>query len=298
MSNEFIGMPMEKYLGMEAVSASILKAIVSQCPYAAWYQSWLNPNRPYETSKEMDTGTIAHGILLEGSEEGVAVFDPADYPNQKGGGVAHGWTNNAIKEARDAARAEGKIAVLKNDMEEIRTMVQAAREFLDRVKVRQPAVWQAFQNGGGDSEVTMTWQDNGTPCRIRADRISKDRSIIIDYKTGGTTANPDIWGRSQMVKMGYYTSAAFYQRGVNAVHGVVPNYLWLVQEQDAPYLCSLVGLDNHAAALGAEKIDYALKTWEACFTSGNWPSYPADICYPEMPAWEDAQWLEKQLEEA
>jgi hypothetical protein len=296
--NEHINMPMDEYLAMPAVSASLLKTLINQCPYVAWYQSWMNPNPPRKRETDAtDTGSIAHGILLEGTESGVAVFDPADYPNKTGGGTAHGWTNNAIKEARDVARAEGKIPVLKSDMHEIRTMVGAARQFLDRLKVRQPHVWQMFQPDGGDSEVTMTWNDCGIPCRIRADRISKDRSIIVDYKTGGTTASPDIWGKSQMVRMGYYVSAAFYQRGVQAVHGVTPVYLWLVQEQEAPYLCSLVGLDNHAAALGAEKIDYALKEWSRCADSDDWPMYPADICYPEMPAWEDAQWIEKQLEE-
>lgn len=295
--NEYIAMPMDKYLSMPAVSASILKTILTQCPRAAWYQSWLNPNRPRQSNtKASDAGSIAHGIFLEGSEEGVSVFNPADYPNAKGGGVASGWTNNAIKEARDAAREAGKIPVLADDMHEIRSMVQAARDFIDELKTRQPAVWEMFQPDGGDSEVTMTWTDGDIPCRIRADRISKDRSIIVDYKTGGTTASPAIWGKSQMIRMGYYVSAAFYQRGVEKVHGVLPKYLWLVQEQEAPYLCSMVGLDEHAAMLGEQKIEYALKTWNECVKSGNWPAYPADICYPEMPAWEDAAWMEQQLE--
>jgi hypothetical protein len=84
-------------------------------------------------------------------------------------------------------------------MAEIEAMVAAAREFIESLRETEPAIWAAFQPGGGDSELTLLWDDNGTLCRIRPDRISTDRRVIVDYKTGGTSAEPDTWGRKQMV---------------------------------------------------------------------------------------------------
>lgn len=284
------GLPMAEYLAMEAVSASLLKTIITRCQKAAWYESWMNPESASETSAAMDAGTIAHGILLEGSEAGIEVIDPNDHPAEKTGAIPVGWTNKSIKAARDAARQAGKIPVLLDDYGDIKDMVSMAWEFIGSLRGTEPAIWQAFQPEGGESEVTAIWEDGGTLCRIRPDRISTDRKLIVDYKTGGTSAEPDLWGRTQMIKMGYYTSAAFYLRGVKALCGVVPAYVWLVQEQDPPFLCSLVGLDPHGAALGARKIEAGLNAWRACMASGKWPAYPARVCYPEIPAWEDAAW--------
>jgi len=291
----FPGMAMQDYLDMPAVSASLLKTIITRCPKAAWYESWMNTEREHDTSKAMDAGTIAHGILLEGSEAGIEVIDPNDHPAEKTGAIPSGWTNKSIKAARDAAREAGKIPILLDDYGTIKDMVGMAREFIESLRTTEPAIWTAFQPEGGESEVTMVWNDGETPCRIRPDRIAADRKLIVDYKTGGTSAEPGLWGRTQMVRMGYYTSAAFYLRGVKALCDVVPAYVWLVQEQEAPFLCSLVGLDPHAAELGARKIEYALSLWRQCITSGQWPAYPTRVCYPEIPTWEDAAFDEQEM---
>jgi hypothetical protein len=280
---------MHDYLTMPAVSASLLKAMYTRCPRAAWFESWLNPKyEPDLSSKAQNAGSIAHCILLEGSTESVAVIDPRDYPGKKGG-IPVGWTTDAIKEARDNAIAAGKIPIFPDHMVEIEAMVDAARDFLDSVKNDEPAIYAAFQPDGGQSETTIVWNEGKTLCRIRPDRISSDRKLIVDYKTGGTSAEPDQWGRTQMIRMAYYVSASFYKRGVEATFNVSPAYVYLVQQQDAPYLCSLVGVDPHAFDLGARIIDQALRQWQECEASGKWPGYPTHICYPEIPSWEDAR---------
>jgi hypothetical protein len=49
--------------------------------------------------------------------------------------------------------------------------------------------------------------------------------------------------------------------------------------------------------LGALKVDHALHEWKACCVRHQWPGYPTRACYPEIPAWVDAEWLEKQIED-
>lgn len=288
------GLSMAEYLAMPAVSASLVRTIIDRCPAAAWHDSHLNPQRGRETSKAMDRGTIAHGILLEGSTAGVTVIDPRDHPSTTTGAIPDGWTNKSIRTARDIARAEGKIPVLCDDMVAITGMVDAARTFIESLRDTERAIWAMFQPSGGESELTMVWQDGPTLCRLRADRVSLDRTIIGDYKTSAMSVEPDRWGRTQMVNMGYYIGAAWYRRGVKAVCGVETSYVWLCQESDPPYFCSLIGLDPHGFELGGQKVSAGLKMWQQGVRTGVWPAYPNRVCYPEIPAWEDARWMEKQ----
>jgi hypothetical protein len=288
------GMPMADYLAAPAVSAGMLLTLLERCPRAAWHDSWLNPKHQRDDSTaEQDAGTIAHACLLEGSMECVAVIDPKDHPNEDGKGHAKGWTNKSIKAAREAAVVAGKVPVLPERMAKITAMVEAARAYIDSLRTGEPAIWTAFQQGCGESELTMVWQErNGVLCRARPDRISKDRRVIIDYKSvGGTSgsAHPDTWGRKQLVNMGYYIGAAFYRRGAKALTGEDCAYVYLVQEQEPPYLCSLVGIDRAGESLGDARIGRALDSWASCAKSGNWPAYPARVAYPEMPAYEMAK---------
>jgi hypothetical protein len=241
----------------------------------------------------MDAGSIAHGILLEGSADGVCVIDPADHPAEKTGNIPDGWTNKSIRAARDEARAVGKIPVLLADMATIRSMVNAAQEYIKSLQSSEPAVYRAFLPDGGSSEVTMIWQDGATLCRMRPDRISANRDIIINYKTTAGSVEPDRWSRTQLLD--YYVGGAFYVRGTSALCDTEPTYLYLCQETAPPYLCSLVGLDAHFLDLGARKVVAGLSAWERCVKSGQWPGYPPRVCYPEVPAWEESRWLEREV---
>ena len=286
---------MEAYLAIEAVSASILKRVISECPKAGWFDSWLNPARVVDAgTKASDAGSIAHSILLEGSTDIIAVIDPMDHPAEKTGAIPTGWTNKSIKAARDAAKAAGKIPVLLADMKSIESMVDSAWAYLETVKNDEPAIWELFQEGKGNSELTMVWQDGETRCRIRPDRISLDRKLIVDVKTTQRSAEPGSWGRTQLTGMGYYTSAAFYRRGVEALCEVSPEYVFLVIEQEPPYLCSLVGMDPKMFEIGGQKIEAALAIWAQCVKRNRWPAYPTRVCYPELPAWEEVRWMDEQ----
>ena len=291
------GVSMEKYLALPAVSALLVKTIISECPRAAWWQSWLNPAQERKTSDEMDAGTIAHALILEGSTAGVAVIDPRDHPAEKTGAIPVGWTNKSIKAARDYAREQGKIPVLLEDMVNINNMVESAMEYLDSVSKDEPAIWQAFQPESGESEVTMVFDDHGTLCKMRPDRISKDRKLIVDVKTTARSAEPDSWARTQMVGMGYYKGAAFYRRGIEALFNVSPAYAFLVIETEPPYLCSMPAMDPRAFDLGAMEIERGLNAWRACVAANRWPGYPTRCVYPEIPVWEQARIEEREMQE-
>jgi hypothetical protein len=285
------GRPMAEYLAAPALSASLLQTAIEECPRAAWFKSWLNPKAPARDSNgAQDSGTIAHGILLEGSTANVEVIDPNLYPTKTTGNIPDGWTNKDIRAARDAAIAAGKTPVLVPQMVVIRAMVEAAWAFIESIRETEPEIYKLFQPNGGDSELTVLWDEDGTLCRMRPDRINAARTLVADYKTTLRSAEPAAWGRTQMVGMGYYTSAAFYRRGAEAAFGTRPEYVYLVQEQEAPHLCALVGLDPAAWELGGRKIARGLEVWRECQRRGYWPGYPTRVCYPEIPPWEAARW--------
>lgn len=287
------GVDMARYLDYPAFSSGVCNTLLSECAMAAWFQSWRNPRRVRETSDESDAGIIAHAILLEGSTDGVVVIDPLDHPAEKTGNIPIGWTNKSIKAARDAARSAGKIPVLTSDIALINAMVDSAHEYIESLRDTEPAIWAAFQPDGGDSELTCLWDDGGQLCRMRPDRISKDRRVIIDPKFSKRSAEPDSWSRSQISAMGYRISASFYRRGAKALFGTLPDYVFLVVEQEPPHLCSLVGMDPANIAFGDEQVEQGISEWRRCVAANHFPAYPARVCYPEVAAWEVARWADR-----
>ena len=58
------GLPMAEYLAIPALSAGILRTLVDRCPRAAWYESWLNPERARTDSPATDLGTVARPMAM------------------------------------------------------------------------------------------------------------------------------------------------------------------------------------------------------------------------------------------
>ena len=98
-----------------------------------------------------------------------------------------------------------------------------------------------------------------------------------------------------MVGAGYYIGGAWYVRGNRILNGVEAAHLFLCQETEPPYLCSLVGMDPHALALGGSKCIVGLKEWQACVKNNRFPGYPSRAVYPEIPSWVDTAWEDQQV---
>lgn len=287
----------DAYLAIPAITVGVVETIASKCAKAAWFESYLNPNPVCEESVEMDVGTIAHAMVLEGRDDGVVVIDPNDHPAAVTGNIPDGWTNKSIRAARDAARADGKIPIFKPRWTEIEACVASVRGYIHSLAFDDQSrhIWRAFQPGEGDSEMTVLWNEGGVGlCKIRPDRFSRERDLIVDLKFTSASAEPDAWGRAQLVREGQYVRAAFYKRGcARAIPRPEPEYVFLVCETTAPYLCSLVGVDPHATELGRMRVDSGLNLLSQHMRVDRWPGYPTRICYPEIPAYEDAKWAER-----
>jgi PDDEXK-like uncharacterized protein DUF3799 len=261
-----------------SLSASIAHILCSQSPLHAWTaHPRLNPNYIREEATRMDIGSIVHALVLEGENKACVL----DFPDRR---------TNAYKQAHAAAMAAGEIPVLRKDFEDIKGMVVSLRQHLDKHRKLQTALME------GRPEVTLIWkEDNGVVCRARPDWLSDDHRRIEDYKTRSGTANPEVVSRTIFTE-GWDIQAAFYIRGLKALDPrAEPMFRFVLQETYPPYAVSVVALGPDSLMLADKKVLWAIDTWKRCLDANEWPSYPGEVCYATLPAWEEARWLEREL---
>ena len=287
-----IGVPMDEYIAdsfhkyFPALSSGVAHALLEESPLHAWTKHpRLNPRYEREESNHLDIGTVAHAILLEGDTKKIAVIN------------AHDWRTKAAQAERDAARAEGKIPILADQMNDIEVMVQMAN-----LSISGSELVDVFKHDGGDSEVTLLWEDQGVICKARPDRVSKDRRILVDYKTTAASAEPNAWTKGPMLGNGCDIQAALCLRGIRSVTATLkqtarePKVIFLVQEVSPPYAVSFVGFGGQFEHYADVRLDRAIKLWQRCITTKHWPGYPTRTAWVAPPPWKCTEW-DAQVEE-
>ncbi len=276
-------MPMAEYLAdpcpEPSLSSSCAHRLLSRSPLHAW-QEHPRLGAVGSESGVADKGSVAHDLLL-GGEGKIAVIDPADFP-AKNGNIPDGWTNPAIREARDAARDSGLTPILAADFAAIRSQVDAAREFLANSEI-------AGVLDRGQPEQTIIWREGDTWCRARPDWLTDNHDICLHFKTTDASAKADSFIRGIMQNMGYGFALRFYARGLAAVSDAKTQHLILVQEQNAPFACTLIGLTPAKEAVEDVRVIKAIETWRKCLAENRWPAYDTRVHWAEPTAWELAE---------
>jgi len=263
------------------LSASIIKTLLYQSPAHAWHNHpRLNPGYKREYEDRFNLGTVCHSLLLEDDASNIEVVDAPD------------WRTKLAKEAREWAKEYGRVALLAHQWEEVQAAVTGIRENIARLNVK-PAPFT-----DGHPEQSIVWEENGVRCRALIDWWHTTTQTVDDLKTTERSANPEGWTRQTLFAIGADIQAAFYQRGVKAVAGVMPEFRFVVAETQPPYGVSVVALGPDVLELANRKIDHALRLWNECMESNKWPSYPTDVCYAQLPPWEESRWLEREIREA
>lgn len=245
-----------------SLSAGMANDLDKRSPLHAWTNSRrLNPDYVEYESATFDLGSAAHAMLLEGGT-GVVWIDHDDFRTK------------AAKEARDAARAENKMPILAKHQRKLERIATIARERLSTI-VTDYSV-----------EQSLFWQEESTWCRARPDVLNTERSIIVDYKTTQGSAEPDSWIRNHLIPEGHDIRAIHYLRGNFATGGKEDaQYLFLVQEVEPPYSCSVIGLAPSLIELASRKWSRALRVWRSCLDADKWPGYGEEIAYAEAPSY-------------
>ena len=267
--------PMKDYLAIRALSSGLVHTLLTQSPYHA---HWQFEHPEDESSTAADIGTAIHSALLEGLDV-VEKIIPEMYP-AKNGKIPEGWTNPAIKEARDVARAAGKVPLLPDDADHVTDAVIAIRGQLARTELAG-----VFESG--EPELTVRWAEdpNGVSCKLRADWLN-DR-FHVSLKTTDGSGRPDSFIRRCLGPLGYDTSLAFYERGLRTT-GWQGESRILVAEQNPPFRISVIGLSPARQAYCETRVQRAIEAWQRGMATGRWPAYPTQTAFAELMPWEDA----------
>lgn len=235
--------------------------------------------------KAQAIGNAAHLMMIRrGKELAIADFDS--------------WRTKEAKAFREEAEAAGKTPILVSHFETATKMVNVARRQL--IECDCPI---AFADGEGQGEVCIAWQEGETWFRSLIDWMPQYMDVFYDYKTTAMSVAPHGINRL-MVDAGWDVQAAMHERGLAILDpgiGAKPTkrrYRFVAQEQDPPFALIVCELPDDVIAMGARKLEYAVRLWRMCMRAGIWPAYPPEIYRPEYPAYADSAWLNREIHEA
>jgi hypothetical protein len=241
-------------------------------------------NSPHDLEgdeSKFDQGSAAHDLLLEGGKK---IFVVPGFDD---------WKKKAAQDSRSETRKIGLIPLLQKQFDLASAMTEAAK-----VQIRQCSELGVDDlSEEGLAEMTYIFNDAGTWERCLVDWISFNQELILDYKTTKMSANPTAFSR-HISNMKYQIQHAWYRHVVRGAAKMeqYPSFVWVVQEEEPPYLCSFFGLDLAHEDMAQQQIQRGIKLWRKCMKSGKWPGYPTRICYAEAPPWTLAEWEIKKGE--
>jgi hypothetical protein len=138
----------------------------------------------------------------------------------------------------------------------------------------------------GKAETTHMWTDaaTGLECKCRPDWLTDDGRLIVDLKT---TENASVREFSRSIATWrYQVQASFYLDGIEQATGTRPEqFLFLVVEKRAPFLCAVYAADAEMIAAGAKAAARDLEVLATCKAADAWPGYSDQIEPISLPAW-------------
>jgi len=240
------------------------KLLPPSCPAVFDYER----SHPKPPTAQMEEGTIVHAMLL-GTDARAVVLD---YPN---------YSKKEAQQARDAARAAGRIPVLPHKYAELEAVAQAV---LDDDEC-------AGLLAEGDSEASMFWVDEeaGIWCRGRIDRLTHFDGLptIVDLKTAASSA-PDKFAKS-VDEYCYYMQSEWYREGLAALLGCDRDdvdFVFVVVPTEPPYLPMAYRLeDPRDIAIGRQRNAIAREKYADCAAVNAWPKWSSDIHPLSLPGY-------------
>lgn len=274
------GIPLKDYHGDLCVGPSIsssglrlLDPTLGKSPAHYWLTSYLNPDRVEPEDKSYLTlGDAVHTILLgqEGFNERFAVR-----PAQLGGSPWHG-NRLDCKAWENMRREEGRSIITLKDFEAIVGMADSIQS--------HPVAGAGLLNG--EIERSIVWKDNktGVWLKSRPDSIPADSNMLADLKT---IQESDFKSCSKSITdYGYMMQLALAEMGMGEVLGrAVTDHILVFVAKSPPYLVNVKPLPREYIDIGRRMVRRAIDIFAACLAENNWPGYPDDGEYVELPSW-------------
>lgn len=293
----YYDLPAEDYFRVEAVSASILKALHGSSPAHVKAQSAI-------PSEAMEKGSALHCLCLDDKgdfdkryfgrrvidqrtqeykirealivelnkcqddeERMMAVSAALNPPKKKGKKVKTPYTLipehiPEIAAEADALKA-GKIPLALAEMDEIRTAAAALRAH----------PFAAPMLADSKKEVSLFWMDDDIGlCKARFDMLTP-RGVIGDLKST-RSADPEFFRREIAWNRKYWIQAAWYYRGACTLGLSIEEFVFIALELSAPFGVTLHVMDAAELQSLQKKVAPLAVQWAQCLQSGVYPSYP------------------------
>jgi len=229
---------------------------------------------PYTLGTAADRGSAAHALLFGGK-----AITPI---------AADDYRSGAAREARDHARAQGRIPMLQKDVEGLSLMIGPAQER-----------FAALHGGAYLCEQSAIWRSGSTEAgwrRARMDTLSPSRTLIVDYKTTEGAVDALSCER-RIADMGLQIQAAAYVEAVETLHPELMGRVRFVfqwQEQKAPYALSPpIEMSEAFMSLGRAQWHAACRLWDLALKHGSFPGYSPHPHLACPPPWELSRWEER-----
>jgi hypothetical protein len=239
----------EAYHALDLFSPSVATTLINRSPLHAMAMSGKPP------SKLMDRGSLMHRLIL-GDGKDFAVLDYDD------------WRTKDARADRDAARAKGKVPVLKHEHDGAQKAAIAILSRLRSMGVRLD----------GKSEAAIEWEESTAhgpvKCKTMVDHLRLDAGEMLELKIVDD-ASPSRSERSAE-NMGHAIACAARTRALTALR---PNlagrtrYRFLFCEAEPPYAIYAPQPDGVFRELGEQRWLRAVQAWGKCQATGHWPAY-------------------------
>lgn len=242
----------EYHADRDSLSVTGAKVLIKSPAKFRWQQ-----NNPVHKDA-FDFGHAAHAKVLGVGAEIVAI----DVDSKRG----KAWTEPA-----EAARADGRIPLLRKEADAVDAMSEAVLAGKAR----------PLFEGEGANEQTIRWDEEDVQCRARLDRLTPHG--IVDLKTT-IDASPSGFGRSA-ANYRYDLQHATYVRGIEATTNERLPFIFVAVEKTEPYPVALYVLPPDAIDRGDRSRIDALDIYRRCRDTNQWPDYPTDITELTWPRW-------------
>jgi len=234
------------------------------CP--ALYQ-WTR-KQPRQPTKAMEFGTAAHReVLGVGWDYAVSPYDA--YRSAE----AKAWLAEQ--------RAAGRVPVTPEQRERIVAMAAAIRTHpvasrlltADEVRVEHSFFWED--------------PDTGITLRARFDSVRlHGRVVVTDYKTAAR-ANPVDFAKSAANLRYHWQDVTYRQAVTHTLGDADPDFLFVVQETEPPFLVVIYRLPAEAIMAAQEELAEARRLYARCVAANEWPDwqYGQPVLTLDWPRW-------------
>lgn len=230
-------------------------------------------DHPPKATKTFDFGHAAHQVVL-GTGPEIRVI-PEEICASNGA-----TSTNAAKAFIAETYKAGAVPLKADEFTRVQDMALAL--------ARTPEAVAVLEAPGVAHEVSAFTKDERTGLMLRCRFDSIAPSVISDYKTS-ITADPAKLARRTFLDLGYHMQAAWYLDTAAALGLCDGPFKFVVQEKEAPYLVSVVELDDEYLELGRAANRKAIDLYAHCLSTDTWPGYPSHLPPVSPPLWATAE---------